>query len=106
MKDFYELIKQKVCDEKKYDLELIDERFDEKAFGNFLLLFKFKHTTGLIRFINDRGQLFVEIKTKKEWKNINEYLDEKTGVIELNKENMDEVFTFLDFYLPKFNNRA
>lgn len=99
MKDFYELIKEKVRDEKKYELELIDESYDEKAFGNFLLLYKFNYTKGLIRFINDRGQLFVEIKTKKDWEDIFEYLDKKVGGIELNKEKIDEVFTQLDLYL-------
>ena len=99
MKDFYELIKEKVRDEKKYELELIDEDYDEKAFGNFLLVYKFNYTKGLIRFINDRGQLFVEVKSKKDWEDIYEYLDKKVGEIELNKEKMDEVFTLLDFYL-------
>jgi hypothetical protein len=99
MKDFYELIKEKVRNEKKYELELIDESYDEKAFGNFLLLYKFNYTKGLIRFINDKGQLFVEIKTKKDWEDIYEYLDKKVGGIELNKEKIDEVFTQLDFYL-------
>jgi len=99
MKDFYELIKEKVRNEKKYELELIDESYDKKAFGNFLLLYKFNYTKGLIRFINDKGQLFVEIKTKKDWEDIYEYLDKKVGGIELNKEKIDEVFTQLDFYL-------
>ncbi|MFC6038976.1 hypothetical protein ACFPYN_05850 [Paenisporosarcina macmurdoensis] len=99
MKDFYELIKEKVRDEKKYELVLIDESYDEKAFGNFLLLYKFNYTKGLIRFINDRGQLFVEIKTKKDWEDIFENLDKKVEGIELNKEKIDEVFTQLDLYL-------
>lgn len=80
-------------------MELIDESYDEKAFGNFLSLYKFNYTKGLIRFINDKGQLFVEIKTKKDWEDIYEYLDKKVGGIELNKEKIDEVFTQLDFYL-------
>lgn len=99
MKDFYKFIKEKVRDEKKYELELIDEDYDEKAFGNFLLVYKFNYTTGLIRFINDRGQLFVEVKAKKDWEDIYEYLDKQVGEIEFNKEKMDEVFTLLDFYL-------
>ncbi|MBU0940699.1 MAG: hypothetical protein KKD36_04615 [Bacteroidetes bacterium] len=99
MKDFYELIKKKIRDEKKYELELIDENYDEKAFGNFFLVYKFNYTQRLLRFINDRGQLFVEVKDKKDWEDIYKYLDKKVGKIELNKEKMDEVFTLLDFYL-------
>ena len=99
MEDFYELIKEKVRDEKKYEMELIDEDYDEKVFGNFLLIYKFNYTKGLIRFINDRGQLFVEVKDKKDWEDIYEYFNKKVGEIELNKEKMDEVFTLLDFYL-------
>ena len=99
MNDFYELIKGEFGNEIKYELELIEESYDEKDFGNFLLLYKFKGTNELIRFLNDRGQLFVEIKTKKDWEDFYDYLDKKVGGIELNKEKMDEVFTLLDFYL-------
>ena len=99
MKDFYELIKEKVRDEKKYELELIDENYDEKAFGNFLLVYKFNYTKWFLRFINDRGQLFVEVMANKDWEDIYEYLDKKVGEIELNREKIDEVFTLLDFYL-------
>jgi hypothetical protein len=78
MINFYKLIKRKVKDDwRKYKLELVDDRYDEKAFGNFYLVYKSKQFKGFIRFINDRGQLFVEIKNKKDWIDIYQYLNKK-----------------------------
>lgn len=102
MIDCYELIKEKIrANKAKYKMDLIDERYEEKTFGNFLLLFESKQSKGFIRFINDRGQLFVEIKNKKDWVDIYKYLNKKNSELLLNKEKMDEVFILLDLLFNK-----
>jgi hypothetical protein len=70
--------------------QLIEDTYDEECFGNSVLVFRSKEFR--LRFIRDRGQIFIDIgaASYSKWYSLEEVLNVLNHHVQINQENVLE----------------